>query len=169
VSSAYSSVINTMNRQPVPLGSNNTQSYLKQITPSSTTGAAGALSFGPPGLTPGEIVTGFNMTLLPIVLDSNMVLMQCGISISALQELVTFTSGTGLAQQTIQQPNVSSFQTLQRMAVRSGDTIVLSGFETESANARQSDIKRDVLPGTRTSVRDKSTLVILITPRLLEF
>lgn len=169
VSSAYSSVINTMNRQPVPLGSNITQAYLKQITPLSSTNSAGVLSFGPPGLTPGEIVTGFNLTLLPIVLDSNMVLMQCGVSISTLKELVSFTSGTGLAQQTIQQPNVSTFQTLQRMAIRSGDTIVLSGFEIESTDSKQNDIKRNVVPGTRTNAREKSTLVVLITPRLLEF
>lgn len=169
VSSAYSSIINTMNRQPVPVGSTITQSYLKQITPATSTSTAGAINFGPPGLTPGEIVTGFNLTLLPIVLDSNMVLMQCGVSISSLKDLVSFSSGTGLAQQTVQQPNVSSFQTLQRMAVRSGDTIVLSGFETESTESRQADIKRDVVPGTRTSRRGKSTLVVLITPRLLEF
>lgn len=169
VSSAYSSVINTMNRQPVPVGSTSTQSYLRQITPSTSTSATGAISFGAPGLTPGEIVTGFNLTLLPIVMDSNMVLMQCGVSISSLKDLASFSSGTGLAQQTVQQPNVSSFQTLQRMAVRSGDTIVLSGFETEATESRQNDLKRDVVPGTRTSRRGKSTLVVLITPRLLEF
>lgn len=169
VSTAYSSVINTMNRQPVPLGSNSTQSYLKQITPGTSTSATGGINFGPPGLMPGEIMTGFNMTLLPIVLDSNMVLMQCAVSISALKELVPFTSGTGLAQQTVQQPNVSNFQTLQRMAVRTGDTIVLSGFEMESTDSKQNDLKRDVLPGTRAMSRDKSTLVVLITPRLLEF
>lgn len=169
VSTSYSSVINTMNRQPVPLGAISTQSYLKQITPSSTSTSTGSVAFGPPGLTPGEIVTGFNLTLLPIVLDSNMVLMQCGISISSLRELTTFSSGTGAAQQTLQQPNVSSFLTLQRMAVRSGDTIVLSGFETESTDSKQNDLKRDAVPGTRTSARDKNTLVVLITPRLLEF
>lgn len=169
VSSAYSSVINTMNRQPVPVGSNTTQSYLKQITPSVTTTSTGAVSYGAPGLTPGEIVTGFNLTLLPIVLDSNMVLMQCGVSISSLKRIDAFSSGTGLAQQTVQQPNVSNFQTLQRMTVRSGDTIVLSGFETESTESKQTDLKRDVVPGTRMSVRGRTTLVVLITPRLLEF
>jgi type IVB pilus formation R64 PilN family outer membrane protein len=169
VSTSYSSVINTMNRQAVPVGSVNTQSYLKQITPSATSSATGAISYGPPGLTPGEIITGFNMTLLPIVLDSNMVLMQCGLSISSLKEIVPFSSGTGLAQQTIQQPNVSSFLTLQRMAVRTGDTIVLSGFESETTESKQNDIRRHEIPGTRASNRDKTIMVILITPRLLEF
>ena len=167
VSTSYSSVINTMNRQPVPLGSINTQSYLKQITPSAVSGA-GSVSFGPPGLTPGEVVTGFNITLLPVILDSNMVLLQCGVAISSLKEITSFTSGSGLSQQTIQQPNVSSFVTQQRMAVRSGDTVVLSGFETASTDSKQSDLVRDVVPGSRSSSRDRTTLVLMITPRLLE-
>jgi hypothetical protein len=167
VSTSYSSVINTMNRQPVPLGSVNTQSYLKQITPSVVSGS-GSVAFGPPGLTPGEIVTGFNITLLPVILDSNMVLLQCGVSISSLKEIMSFTSGSGLSQQTIQQPNVSSFVTQQRMAVRSGDTVVLSGFETASTDSKQSDLVRDVVPGSRSSSRDRTTLVLMITPRLLE-
>lgn len=167
VSTSYSSVINTMNRQPVPLGSVNTQSYLKQITPSAVSGA-GSVSFGPPGLTPGEVITGFNITLLPVILDSNMVLLQCGVAISSLKEITSFTSGSGLSQQTIQQPNVSSFVTQQRMAVRSGDTVVLSGFETASTDSKQSDLVRDVVPGSRSSSRDRTTLVLLITPRLLE-
>lgn len=169
VSTTYSSVITTMNRQPVPLGSTSTQSYLRQIAPSMTTTSSGTMSFGPPALTPGDVVTGFSINLLPIVLDSNMVLMQCGISISALKEMAAFSSGNGMAQQTVQQPNVSNFVTQQRMAVRSGDTIVLSGFENEATESRQTDLKRDVLPGTSTSSREKNTLVVLITPRLLDY
>jgi hypothetical protein len=98
-----------------------------------------------------------------------MVLMQCGLSISTLNRLEAFTSGTGLAQQTIQQPNVSTFLTLQRMAVRTGDTIVLSGFDSEATESKQNDIRRNQIPGTRASAGEKTTTVILITPRLLEF
>lgn len=169
VSTSYSSVINTLNRQPVPLGAVSTQSYLKQITPSATPNATGGLTYGPPGLVPGEIETGFNITILPIVLDSNMVLLQCSISISALKEITTISSGTGLAQQSLQTPSVSSFMTQQRMAVRPGDTVVLSGFESEVADFKQNDLKRDVIPGTRVNAREKSTIVVVITPRLLEF
>jgi type II secretory pathway component GspD/PulD (secretin) len=161
-------VINTMNRQPVPLGSVNSQSYLKQITPSAVNSGS-SVAYGPPGLTPGEVITGFNITLLPVILDSNMVLLQCGVSISSLKQLTSFTSGTGLSQQTIQQPNVSTFVTQQRMTVRSGDTVVLSGFETATTDSKQSDVVRDVVPGSRSSSRDRTTLVLIITPRLLEF
>ena len=168
VSSAYASVITTMNRQPVPLGSQSTLSYLKQIGSTMTTGANGANVYGPPSLVPGEVTTGFSMSLLPIVLDSNHVLMHCAITISSLKELVTFSSGVGLAQQSVQQPNVSSFNTQQRMTVKSGETIVLSGYENEFTQSKQNDVARNLLPGSRVNSRDKTTLVVLITPKLLD-
>lgn len=167
VSTSYSSVITTMNRQAVPLGSVSTQSYLKQSTPAITTNAAGLQVVGQAGLTPGEINTGFTLNLLPIVLDSNHVLMQTSINLSTLKDLTTFTSGSGTSQQSIQQPNVSTFTTQQKMMVKSGDTIVLSGFENETAETRESDLVRKTVPGTKDNIRNKTTLVVLITPRLL--
>jgi type II secretory pathway component GspD/PulD (secretin) len=156
-----------MNRQAVPLGSVSTQSYLKQSTPAITTNAAGLQVVGQAGLTPGEINTGFTLNLLPIVLDSNHVLMQTSINLSTLKDLTTFTSGSGTSQQSIQQPNVSTFTTQQKMMVKSGDTIVLSGFENETAETRESDLVRKTVPGTKDNIRNKTTLVVLITPRLL--
>jgi type IVB pilus formation R64 PilN family outer membrane protein len=167
VSTSYSSVITTMNRQAVPLGSVSTQSYLKQSTPSITTSATGLAVVGQAGLTPGEIVTGFTLNLLPIVLDSNHVLMQASINLSSLKELKTYESGEGTSKQSIQQPNISTFTTQQKMMVKSGDTIVLSGFENETTESRQSDLVRKTVPGTKDSNRNKTTLVVLITPRLL--
>jgi len=68
----------------------------------------------------------------------------------------------------VQQPNVSSFSTQQRMTVKSGETIVLSGYENESTESKQTDVMRNVLPGSRVNSRDKTTLVVLITPKLLD-
>ena len=168
VSSSYSSVITTMNRQPVPMGSTQSQSYLKQITPAVTTTSNGAQVIGQPGLIPGEINTGFSMLLLPIVLDSNHVLMQCGINLSSLKELTTFSTGVGVSQQSIQQPSISTFTTQQKMMVKSGDTIVLSGFENESTESRETDVVRKTVPGSKDNTRAKTTLVVLITPRLID-
>ena len=168
VSSAYASVITTMNRQAVPLGSQSTQSYLKQIGSTTITAANGTSMFGPPSLLPGEITTGFSMILLPIVLDSNHVLMHCAISISSLKGLETFSSGVGLSQQSVQQPNIAKFDTQQRMTVKSGETIVLSGYENESVESKQTDVVRNALPGSRVNSRNKTTLVVLITPKLLD-
>jgi type IVB pilus formation R64 PilN family outer membrane protein len=165
VSSSYSTVVTTVNRQPVPVGSQTTQSYLKSVTPTILTSTAGATSYGAPSLTPGEITTGFTLNLLPILLDSNHVLVECGLSLSSLKELKTFNTGSGASLQSIQQPSVANFGVLQRLVAKSGETIVLSGFDSELVNSNQNDplVK---LPGSRTGAKDRTTTVVLITPRL---
>jgi len=165
VSSSYSTVVTTVNRQPVPVGSQTTQSYLKSVTPTILTSTAGATTFGAPSLTPGEITTGFTLNLLPILLDSNHVLVECGLSLSSLKELKTFNTGSGSSLQSIQQPSVANFGVLQRLVAKSGETIVLSGFDSELVNSNQNDplVK---LPGSRTGAKDRTTTVVLITPRL---
>ena len=170
VSSAYSTVVTTINRQPVPVGSQTTQSYLKSITPTvlTTVGSTAGTSYGAPSLTPGEITTGFSLTLLPILLDSNHVLVECGLSLSTLKSLTSFNSGTGSNLQTIQQPSIGNFGVLQRLVAKSNETIVLSGFDAEVLQSQQIDPLLQKIPGSRAGSKDRTTTVVLITPRLLD-
>jgi type IVB pilus formation R64 PilN family outer membrane protein len=170
VSSSYSTVVTTVNRQPVPVGSQTTQSYLKSITPTvlTTVGSTGGTAFGAPSLTPGEITTGFSLTLLPILLDSNHVLVECGLSLSSLKSLTSFNSGTGSSLQTIQQPSIGNFGVLQRLVAKSNETIVLSGFDAEVLQSQQIDPLLQKLPGSRAGSKDRTTTVVLITPRLID-
>ncbi len=166
VSTAYSSVLTTVNRQSVPVGVLNTLSYLKSITPAATTAGSTVASTGV-GLVPGEITTGFSLNLLPMVLDSNRVLLQCTISISSLRELTKFSSGIGDSAQTVQQPNVDTFASLQRMTLNSGETMVIMGFERDEARTNQTDVVRNSVPGSRLITSSKKSTIILVTPRLL--
>lgn len=172
VSSAYSTVVTTVNRQPVPVGNQTTQTYLKSVTPTLLTNTTGGSTnnsvYGPPALTPGEITTGFSLTLLPILLDSNQVLLECGLSLSSLKSLTSFNSGSGTGLQTIQQPSVANFAVLQRLVAKSNETIVLSGFDAELLQSQQVDPLLNNLPGSRKGSKDRTTTVVLITPRLLE-
>ena len=170
VSSAYFTVVTTINRQPVPVGSQTTQSYLKSITPTvlTTVGSTAGTSYGAPSLTPGEITTGFSLTLLPILLDSNHVLVECGLSLSTLKSLTSFNSGTGSNLQTIQQPSIGNFGVLQRLVAKSNETIVLSGFDAEVLQSQQIDPLLQKIPGSRAGSKDRTTTVVLITPRLLD-
>lgn len=169
VSTSYSSVVTTVNRQPVPVGVLNTLSYLKSITPAttSTVSASGVLSSGAVGLVPGEITTGFSMNLIPMVLDSNRILLQCSISISSLRELIKFSSGTGDSAQSVQQPNVDTFASLQRMTMNSGETMVIMGFDRNESSSSQVDILKNSLPGSKLSTNNKKSTIVLITPSLL--
>jgi len=89
------------------------------------------------------------------------------LSLSSLTELKTYTSGSGSNLQSIQQPSVANFGVMQRLVAKSSETIVLSGFDTELINSKQNDPLVN-LPGSRTGGKNRTTTVVLITPRLLD-
>lgn len=164
VSTTYSGVAVTSNRVSVPLMVVNQQAYLKQTQAAVVSGAqVGSVSTTGPSLTPGQINTGMSMAFLPVVLDSNQVLLQTFINISSLKGLPSFSS----AGQTIQLPNVSAFTVGQRMVVPSGETLVMLGYDQAQANSTNSG-SVDGLAASKTASNIRQSFVILITPRLTD-
>ncbi len=166
VSTAYSSVVTTTNRMPVPVGSLQTQSYVKQTTAPVVNGTTGVTTAG--SLVPGSISTGLGLMILPVILDSNRILLQTVMQVSELREIKAFTSGSGSSAQSIQLPNTVSFSSLQRISVPAGQTLVLVGYEREQAQADDTDVVRGFLPVSKRGGRSKQGTVILITPRLTD-
>ncbi len=164
VTSTYSTVVATTNRQPVPLGVQSSESYLAQVTAGVTNAATGVATGAT--LTPGTVSTGFSMVLMPVIMDSNRVLIESTLQVSALRELKDFSSGAGATLNRIQLPSVDSYSTMQRINVASGDTMVMSGFERETNLRDENDMVRGVVPGSRRGKTSKQSTVILITPRL---
>lgn len=159
----------TINRQPVPVAITQQTGYLAETTPAPA-GASGSAG-GTPGLTPGTVTTGFMLNLLPTVLDSNNIQLQVSVGISSLDALVKQTSGSGNSQQSIQTPTVSSTDFLQKVSMKPGQTLVLSGYERDS---RQFD-KRTLAPGVPLGFGgsfngndDREAVVILVTPVVTE-
>jgi type IVB pilus formation R64 PilN family outer membrane protein len=110
-----------MNNQPVPIQAIRRDVYL----------ASSSQSYNDYGdttaLTPGEVTTGFAMTVIPHILDGRRVALQYSINLSSLDDLGEFTSGDS----TIQLPKVSTRSFSQRMTLKMGQTLVLAGFEQE--------------------------------------
>lgn len=164
VSSSYSTVVVTTNRQPVPFGVQNSEAYLASVT-AGTINATTGVSTGAT-LTASSVSTGFSMVLVPLIMDSNRILIESTMQVSALREMKNFSSGSGTTANSIQLPNVDSYNTLQRVSVAAGDTIVMSGFEREITLRDEIDVVRNTLPGSRRGRVTKQSTVILITPRL---
>lgn len=161
VSSAYSVSVATTNRQPVPVGALNNLAYVKQASPASSIPTTGVTTSG--ALIQGMVQTGFAMTLIPTVLDSNRIMLQSSLTISLLKDLKTFTSGTA----SVQTPEVDSFTSMQRMSASPGDTLILLGYEHEGGNWSTSDLSQGLpAPGYRTGKRQKVSTVVLVTPIL---
>lgn len=164
VSTTYSGVAVTSNRVSVPLMVVNQQAYLKQTQAAVVAGGqVGSVSTTGPSLTPGQISTGMSLAFLPVVLDSNQVLLQTYVNISSLKGLPSFSS----AGQTIQLPNVNAFTVGQRMVVPSGETLVMLGYDQAQANSSDSG-SVDGLAASKTAANVRQSFVILITPRLTD-
>ncbi|KVD93016.1 hypothetical protein WS63_08260 [Burkholderia stagnalis] len=159
----------TVNRQPVPVAITQQTGYLAEVTPAPA-GASGNVG-GTPGLTPGTVTTGFMLNLLPTILDSNSILLQFSMGISSLDSLDKQTSGTGNNQNSIQTPTISSTDFLQKVALRPGDTLVLSGYEREQGqyDKRTLTDKAPVgIGGSFNGSTDREAVVILVTPVVAE-
>jgi type IVB pilus formation R64 PilN family outer membrane protein len=110
-----------MSNQPVPVQATRRDAYLAR-SERTTSEYSDTTS-----LIPGEITTGFAMTVIPHILEGRRVVLQYTVNLSSLDELTNFTSGDS----TIQLPKVSSRSFAQRMTLKIGQTLVLAGFEQE--------------------------------------
>jgi len=156
-----SASVTTLNNQPVPVQVATQQGYLASISTTNTANVGSQTS-----LTPGTVTTGFNMTLLPHVLDDGTVLMQFYTNLSSLIALQQVSSGGNNPLQ-IQTPEIDTRNFLQRVAMKSGATLVISGYEGTNDNLTQSGVGKAqnyLLGGGFNAGRSRDIIVILITP-----
>ena len=112
------------------------------------------------------IVTGFQMQLLPRVLNSKEILLRYSLNLSDLVALETFDSGDG----SVQLPQVSRSKFEQQVILKNGQTLVLSGFErqrTETENRGVGSPRFLGLGGVEKGEIRRASNIVFITPRLL--
>jgi len=156
-----SASITTLNDQPVPVQVATQQGYLAAVSTTNTANVGSETA-----LTPGTVTTGFNMTLLPHVLDNGTVLLQFYTNISSLLSLQQVQSGG----QQIQTPEIDTRNFLQRVSMKSGQTLVLSGYEGTNDDLRKSGVGTPAnyaLGGGYQGTHDRQEIVILITPIMM--
>lgn len=153
----------TTNMTPLPMQVADQEDYAAQISTNSTANVGTSTS-----ITPATITTGFNMTLLPYIMpDANNLQLQFSISLSDSPTRRTFTSG-GSSVELVK----TKLKTVnQRVNMRSGQTIVLSGFQQGSRKGSKQGVGSPNffgLGGGYNGENDNSLLVILITPTILQ-
>jgi type IVB pilus formation R64 PilN family outer membrane protein len=156
------SVATTLNNHPAPIQVTRTDGYLRSIQ-SNVTGVNAVVSTS---LVPGQITTGFVMTVTPRFLDLNRLMLTYNIDLSRLLNFTTASVGSGDNAASIQIPNFERRAFMQAVAVKAGDTLVLSGFEQADDKA---DLEAPLHPentlfGSRQMQRHRSRIVILLTP-----
>jgi type IVB pilus formation R64 PilN family outer membrane protein len=153
-----SASVTTLNDQPVPVQVATQQSYLAQVSTTNTVNVGSQTA-----ITPGTFSTGFNLTLLPHILDDGSVMMQFYTNISSLKSLVTVPAGNA----SIQVPTIDSRNFLQRVSIKSGQTLVISGYEGIVDDGQQQGVGTPhniLFGGGYDAQRAREVIVILLTP-----
>lgn len=162
VSARRSPSVTTLNLQAAPVQVGRVQSFLQssQTTNSANVGSSTAL-------TPGTITSGFNMSLLPFVMPDNQLLLQLAINMSSDPTFKTITSGDS----SIQTPDYGLQIFNQSVKLRSGQTLVLSGFDQTLEDSTKTGVgsaTNFLFGGGATSDRSRDVIVLVITPVILE-
>lgn len=150
--------VTALNNQPTPVDVSKQTTYIAQSSTTSTPNIGSTTA-----ITPGVVSSGFSMTVLPTIMQDGQVILQFQTGISSLRQIRTITSGTS----SIEAPELDSRTFLQRVAMKSGDTLVLSGFEQTDDNLERSGVGSadNSLAGGGTKGRtNKEVIVILVTP-----
>lgn len=150
----------TLNNNPVPVKVADETTYLAS-SQSGSTGTMGTSTLTT-SLIPGRVVTGLTMTLLPKVVDANQLMLQFAMDMSALKDIATISSG----DQSIQAPKIATKSFVQKVAIRSGETLILSGFNSDE-NSFNHGSTLDI-PGKLKVGQKRVVTVILITPLVTE-
>ncbi len=148
----------TLNNQPVPVQVAKQTSYLKS-SQTTTTALVGTTTT----LTPGTVTSGFNMSILPHVLANGTVMLQFSTDISALRSIRTVASNGGA----IETPEMDTRNFLQRVAMKSNETLIISGFEQTDDHLDQQGVghaRNFLFGGGYKAQASKEVIVILITP-----
>lgn len=161
VSELTSSTLVTLNNQPAPVNVGRKISYLASSSSTQTPNVGSTTT-----LTPGIVQTGFSMTVIPHIMDGQDMLLQYSIDLSSLLQLSTISSGTS----TIQTPDISTSNFIQRVRIKSGETLVVAGFDQDNLSAVSSGIGKaeNAAFGTRTGTDKRTMLVVMIQPTITQ-
>ncbi|RZF11052.1 MULTISPECIES: PilN family type IVB pilus formation outer membrane protein [Serratia] len=152
----------TTNLSAVPIQVALQQDYASNVTTENTANVGSSSS-----ITKSTITTGFNMTVLPFLMpQSPKMQLQFAINMSDDPTMRTFTSEKTSVE--LMKTRLKTFT--QRVIMQSGQTLVLSGYQSLNNTANRQGVgsfRFFGLGGGANAENNKTMLVILITPVIL--
>jgi len=175
-----SSSVTTLNNKVAPVQITTSQNYVKEV--SVTNNYSSSNTSSDVDLETDTLNYGFSMEILPRILDHGRLIVLFSMSLSDLIQMDTFSSDSlsdkddadnddeGDAT-TVQLPKMQIRGFMQEIAMKSGSTLVLTGFEQTGNNEITSGIgqaKMNLLGGRAYDQHRRDVMVILMTPEVLE-
>lgn len=152
----------TTNRVPGKLQDVTDRAYLAETTPAS--GGLTGTGSGVPGLKPGVVTYGDNLTVVPTIGENNSVLLQLFSTRSTLLSLDSVSSGNGQTFQQINTPVLGKRKNSQNFQMTQGETLVIVGNSAEAWNGRD---QHSVSGASMNNTHKRTLSVLMVTPRIL--
>ncbi len=165
-----SGTVTTLNNKPAPIQVVRTENYISEVTKTSS-GDDGDYDIS---VETEEIETGFTMSVLPRVLEHGRLLLMFNLTLSDLISLQNVPLRPGADSDNseyIQNPIIESRGFSQEIALTSGQTLVLTGYERVENTAEKTGVgsaDNSLLGGSALASKARKVLVILLTPVVLE-
>lgn len=146
--------------------------YLASVQTTSLSGSQAGGASITTQITPGTIVTGLTLYILPKILGQK-VFLQVNADLSTNNGIQTLSSTSGTTPTStntapvIQVPNVTQKQFNQRSVIASGDTLILSGFKQVGNQANAMQLFQSQELGGKAAVEQTTETILLITPIIL--
>lgn len=154
--------VTTLSGQPAPLAINRNIGYLQSMTSETGTGDNAATKYT---LIPGNISAGMNLNVKPMILQGNNLLLEYVMNLSDLEQLRTLTAPDNSS--VIELPTTNAKSASQIATLKSGQTLVMSGFKQKKANATYSGLghnKNFLMGGKNAGGIEDTYLVVTVTP-----
>lgn len=162
ISDVKTNTIMTTNMAAAPVLVGQQTTYLKDVT--TTAYASGNSTVPSQSLTPGSVTTGTNITILPKILKgSDRLMLNMFMDISSLKGIRTITSDT----QKIEAPDIDTRSLQQRVWMKPGQTLIMSGFEQNTDNSTRQGVgspNNILFGGALSGAKTKQSFVITVTP-----
>lgn len=182
-----SSSVTTLNNKVAPVQITTAQNYVKEVNVTNYNNSSSNDS--EVDMETDTLNYGFTMEILPRILDHGRLIMLFSMTLSDLLDLETFSSASRNTSSssgssgedtdnnndgettTVQLPKMQSRGFMQEIAMKSGSTLVLTGFEQVGNNINSTGVgkaKMGLLGGSSYNQNKRDVMVILVTPEVLE-
>ena len=162
-----SGTVTTLNNKPAPIQVVNKEKYISEYT---KTNSGGTGNFYDISVETADLETGFTMDVLPRILEHGRLMLMFNLTLSDLLEMETMTIDP-VTGQYIMNPKVESRGFTQEVAMKSGESLVLTGYErvaTEASKTGVGSATNSLLGGTAVAAKTRVMLVVVLTPIVLE-
>ena len=169
-----SGTVTTLNNKPAPIQVIKKQKYISEITKTNSGSDGDNYDIS---TETEEIETGFTMDVLPRILEHGRLLLMFNLTLSdliALEKVYLNESADGTSSdngQYIQNPQIESRGFTQEVALTTGESLILTGYERVENKTNKEGVgsaTNSLFGGTATAEKLRNVLVIILTPVVLE-